>query len=184
MPHSKVPEPWHSFLTELDDALSESVELHCIGGFVITLLYGLPRSTGDVDILLISPATQQAKLLEKAGKGSKLHAKHRIYLDFVTIVDAPYNYDERVTEMFPRVYQHLKLMALDPYDLALTKLSRNIERDREDVKYLARKAPLDLKVLKERYEQELRSHITGDPKRHDLTLQLWIEMIEEERNKS
>lgn len=183
MPHSKVPEPWHSFLTELDDALSENVELHCIGGFVITLLYGLPRPTGDVDTLLIHPAGQQAQLLEKAGKGSELHAKHRIYLDFVTIVDAPYNYDERLTEMFPGVYRHLKLMALDPYDLALTKLSRNIERDRGDVKYLARKVPLDLRVLKERYEQELRSHITGDAKRHDLTLQLWIEMIEEERNK-
>lgn len=25
------------------------MELHCIGGFVLTLFYGLPRTTGDID---------------------------------------------------------------------------------------------------------------------------------------
>ena len=33
-----LPSPWLEFLDELDEALSESVELHCIGGFVISLL--------------------------------------------------------------------------------------------------------------------------------------------------
>jgi len=40
--------------------------------------------------------------------------------------------------VFPAAFQHLRLCALDPYDLALSKLERNIQRDREDVKYLAR----------------------------------------------
>jgi hypothetical protein len=177
----KPPEPWHAFLTGLDNTLSESVELHCIGGFVITQMYGFERSTVDVDALLITPRDQQMRILERAGKGSELHKKYRLYLDFVTIVDPPYNYDERLQEMFPRVYSHLTLFALDPYDLALTKLSRNIERDREDVKYLARKVPFDLAILKQRYEQGLRSHITGDPRRHDLTVELWVEMIMEDR---
>ena len=72
------------------------------------------------------------------------------------------------------------LLALDPYDLALTKLERNIERDRSDVRYLARSVPFDLAVLKERYLTELRPYL-GNPKREDLTLKLWIEAIEEER---
>jgi hypothetical protein len=46
--------------------------------------------------------------------------------------------------MFPGAFQNLRLMALDPYDLALTKLERNIERDRSDVRYLARAIPFDL----------------------------------------
>jgi len=69
---------------------------------------------------------------------------------------------------------------LDPYDLALSKLERNIQRDRDDVRHLASFVPLDLEILKERYGRELRWQL-GNPEREDLTLKLWIEMIEEER---
>jgi hypothetical protein len=71
-------------------------------------------------------------------------------------------------------------MALDPYDLALTKLERNIERDRGDVRYLARTVPFDLNILRERYMIELHPYL-GHPAREDLTLQFWIEDIEEDR---
>jgi hypothetical protein len=71
-------------------------------------------------------------------------------------------------------------MALDPYDLALTKLDRNIERDRSDVRYLARTIPFDLNLLQERYTTEIRPYLTN-PARADLSLQLWIEDIEEDR---
>ena len=82
--------------------------------------------------------------------------------------------------MFPGTFQNLHLMALDPYDLALTKLERNIERDRNDVRYLARIIPFELDLLRERYQIELRPYL-GNPKREDLTLKLWIEAIEEDR---
>jgi hypothetical protein len=36
MPPSPVPEPWKSFLSDIDSALTEGVELECIGGFVVT----------------------------------------------------------------------------------------------------------------------------------------------------
>src|SRR6266436_2552621 len=39
------PLPWSAFFDELDQAISEPIELHCIGGFVVSLLYGLPRPT-------------------------------------------------------------------------------------------------------------------------------------------
>ena len=50
------------------------------------------------------------------------------------------------------------------------------------MKYLARAVPLDLDVLKERYHKELRWQM-GNPEREDLTLRLWIEVIEEERGR-
>jgi hypothetical protein len=53
-------------------------------------------------------------------------------------------------------------------------------RDRDDVLYLARMAPLDLDLLRKRYSVELRPHL-GRPEREDLTLDLWIEMIQESR---
>jgi hypothetical protein len=35
----------------------------------------------------------------------------------------PDSYESRLTEMFPDIFRHLRLLALDPYDLALTKLT-------------------------------------------------------------
>jgi len=85
--------------------------------------------------------------------------------------------------MFPGTFRHLRLMALDPYDLALTKLERNIERDRNDVRHLARTVPFDLDLLRERYQTEQRPYL-GNPEREDLTLKLWIEAIAEDRANS
>jgi hypothetical protein len=40
---AKLPSPWDRFLEELDGLLREQVHVHCIGGFVVSLFYGLPR---------------------------------------------------------------------------------------------------------------------------------------------
>lgn len=180
MPFEEIAEPWRSFLSKVDEGLQEDVVLHCLGGFVVTLLYGLARSTADVDVITIAPGSVGSHLRSLAGKGSELHRKYGVYLDFVAIAPVPEDYEERLTEMFPGTFQHLRIFACDPYDIALSKLERNIQRDRDDVKYLARTIPFDLQKLKERYERELRP-ILGNPDREDLTLRLWLEAIEEER---
>jgi hypothetical protein len=46
-PPSRPPEPSDSFFKELDEAVDTTVRLNCIGGFVVTLLYGLERPTAD-----------------------------------------------------------------------------------------------------------------------------------------
>jgi len=175
-----IPEPWLSFWKEIDEAVKEPVELHCLGGFAITLLYGLERSTADVDVISVTPRRSVGELLEIAGEGSPLHRKHGVYLDVVGIATVPENYEERLTEIFSGEFQNIRLLALDPYDIALAKIERNIQRDRDDVKHLARVTPFDIGILKERYEKELRAYL-GNPEREDLTLRLWIEAIEEER---
>lgn len=173
----EIPKPWNAFLKDLDRALEGPVELHCLGGFVLTMLYGLVRPTADVDVLVVRPPMDINQL---AGIGSPLHKKHRVYLQLVTVLEAyPEDYEERLTEMFPGALSNLRLFALDPHDLALTKLRRNSQRDREDVLHLANAAPLDIETLRVRY-QEMRPCL-GNPEREDLTLKLWIEAIEETR---
>jgi hypothetical protein len=157
--------------------------MHCLGGFVVTMLYGLARLTADVDVVLITPRGESERLLKLAGKGSELHHRHGIYFDLVTVATVPEDYDQRLTEMFPQAFKRIRLFALDPYDLALAKLERNIQRDRDDVKHLAQRVPFDLNALRARYENELRPYL-ANPAREDLTLRLWIEAIEEERQKS
>lgn len=83
-------------------------------------------------------------------------------------------------EVFPGACRHIRLFALDPYGLALAKLERNLQRDRDDFAYLADAVPLDLSILKNRYTDEMRAYL-GRPEREGVTLQLWIEIVEERR---
>ena len=169
-----LPSPWREFLSELDARLAESVALHCIGGFVISLFYGLPRPTGDIDYYTAIPSSPELDRL--AGPGSALEAIHNVRLHRVTVTDMPEDYEERLREMFPREFEKLHLFAVDPYDLILSKLGRNSGKDRDDAAYLFQTFALDSNVLEERYRKELRPNLSL-PDREDLTLRLWLEIF-------
>jgi hypothetical protein len=178
---SFAPKPWHEFLSDAASALTEGVYLHCLGGFVVSQCYGLDRPTADVDFVsMIRRDDQQTRLLNLAGAGSSLHKKYGVYLNAVTVANLPLEYEDRLVEMFPRIYGNLHLCALDPYDLALSKLSRNSERDRSDVKYLVKTVPLDGHILKERYEREFRPYYVGRTSEADGTMRLWLEAFYEQ----
>lgn len=183
MPSDNVlPEPWLSFLRELDRAVDSEVRMDCMGGFVVTMVYGFSRPTADLDVLEIAPGEAGNQIRALGRQGGPLHTKYEIYLEQVGVAHVPENYEARLREIFPDTFEHLRLCALDPYDLALSKLERNIQRDRDDIKYLAASLPFDLETLKERYINELRWQL-GNPEREDLTLRLWIEAIEEQRKR-
>lgn len=96
MPSDRLPEPWRSFLQELDTLLAGPTELHCFGGFVVAQCYGLMRPTADIDILE-SKGTDLLTIAKLAGRTSPLHKRHGVYIDVVTVADVPDNYDERLT---------------------------------------------------------------------------------------
>jgi len=167
--------PWKEFLEELDSLLDEPFELHCIGGFAVVAAYGLPRSTNDLDYFSLLPRNRAPDLDKLAGQGSTLARKYRVHLHRAAVASVPDSYDDRLTELFAGHLKKLHLFALDPYDLALSKLSRSEDRDREDVKYLAKTCSLNPNVLRDRYTRELRPILIGDAKQHDETLEFWIE---------
>jgi len=170
-----LPSPWKQFLTELDAQLTEAVELHCIGGFVVCFFYGLPRVTGDIDYYTAIPANVDLQTI--AGEGSPLAQKYKIWLHRVAVNTMPEDYDTRLTEMFPGQFKNLRLLAPDPYDYILSKLERNGGKDRDDADYLFKTQHLDSRALRDRYEKELRPNLANE-NRHDLTLKLWIEIFE------
>jgi hypothetical protein len=176
MPRERPPQPWHAFFLDIDKILVRPVELRCFGGFAIAMLHGLPRPTVDVDFLSVVPVDETSHLESVAGMGSALHNKHGVYVQHVSVVTVPDSYEERLTPIFPSAYRRLRLLGLDAYDLALSKLERNSARDREDVRFLARAVPLDLAVLEDRYRRELRPYL-ANVERHDLTIRLWIDMF-------
>jgi hypothetical protein len=173
----KLPSPWLEFLTEVDATLSESLLLHCVGGFVVSLFYGLPRPTGDVDYWTAIPANLDLDGL--AGRSSALAKKYGVYLHRVSVNNMPEEYETRLEEMFPGQFKNLRLFAPDPYDLILSKIERNSGKDREDADYLFKKLSLSSETLRDRYQTEMRINL-GRPEREDLTLQLWIEIFQTE----
>ncbi len=180
MPPEHLLDPWKSFFAEIDAALNQEVALHCLGGFVAKIMYDLPRETSDVDVLPIASNNEIDSVISLAVEGSELHKKYGVYLQVVGVATIPEGYESRLTEMFAGTFKHLRLFALDPYDLALSKIERNSQRDRDDVKHLAHVVPFDLELLRSRFENELKPNL-AIPERESLTLQLWIEAIEEER---
>jgi hypothetical protein len=71
--HNKsIPEPWHSFLRELDSAVQEEIRLDCMGEFVVTMVYGFSRPTGDLDVLEITPSQAGKPVLELGKQGGPL----------------------------------------------------------------------------------------------------------------
>ena len=169
-----LPTRWNSFLSDVDNLLRTSVELHCLGGFVLAALYGLPRPTGDVDYIAAIPSNIVADLDRIAGQGSALNKKHGLYFQHVSIADVPEGYADRLAELFPCQFTRLRLLALEVHDLVLAKLVRNSPVDLEDAKFIAKSGKLDETVLRQRYEQELRPYLANES-RHDLTLNLWLE---------
>ena len=177
-PNIPVPD-WQLFLSELDSALTEPTRLHCIGGFVVTQVYGFDRPTADLDVVEIAPLRERETLLEVAGKGSDLTRRTFLYLDYVGVSSLPEEYESRLTEVFEGRYKNLRLLAIEAHDLALSKLGRDSPKDRIDVQHLAVSVPLNEDTLRERYQTELRWMLTGDPKWTDSILELWIGMIRE-----
>jgi hypothetical protein len=130
MSRTEPPEPWRSFLADVDSGLSDAVRLFWCGGFVVTQVYGIARSTIDVDFLGLAPYDASRNLIELGGKGSALHRKHKVYLDAVTVATPPEDYEERLTPMFPGAWVHLSLSALEVHDIVLSKLAEPRSRSR------------------------------------------------------
>jgi hypothetical protein len=170
----ELPNPWRAFLVDVDRHVPRPIEIHCLGGFVAACYCDLPRPTNDLDYIEAFPHDAMATLQEIAGIESPLAKKYRLHFQHVSVASLPESYAERLTGLFPE-FRRLRLFTLEPHDLALSKLTRNSPIDRHDVAQLAKAVPLDAKVLRARYQRELRPIIIGDPGQHDRTLEMWIE---------
>jgi Nucleotidyltransferase of unknown function (DUF6036) len=173
---ARIPAPWLAFLRDVDHALSRPVEVHCLGGFVLAVLWGLPRPTADVDFIEIEPHERGQDLLRIAGEGSDLARQHKLRFDRVTVAEYPEGYASRLIEITPRGLKRLRLRAFEVHDLALAKLGRNSGRDRADVEFLIGKKAIDRHLLEARFDAELRPYVLNED-RHRAALQLWVQEL-------
>jgi hypothetical protein len=169
-----IPASWKGFLEKLETLLEEPVRLDCIGGFAVVMGYGLPRATNDLDYRTLNPYDRINDLQRIAGPASALAKEYGVHVQYSAVDSMPESYEDRLRELFPGHFKNLLLFVPDAYDLVLSKLGRNIARDRQDVEYLAKSQHLDPAVVRERY-QELIPNLIGSQNRHDQTLAFWLE---------
>ncbi|MGC9990122.1 MAG: DUF6036 family nucleotidyltransferase [Terriglobales bacterium] len=167
MPDLVLSPPWPEFLTDVDQSLSEAVELHCLGGFVLAAMYDIPRTTNDLDYISADPGNAYEERSRIAGPESDLAKKHKVFLHLVGVADYPENYESRLTTLSLGL-KKLTLRFLEPYDLLLSKLTRNNPRDMQDVQALAKKLGLRFDLLVERFQTEMSW--VPNRARHRLTL--------------
>jgi hypothetical protein len=110
MAGEEPPEPWHSFLRELDQKLTVETRLHCLGGFVVTVCYGLARPTSDVDFL---SSVHSNHVLTLGQEGTALHKKYGVYLQAVTEPTLPENYGIASSKCF-RLHTQLATLCFRP----------------------------------------------------------------------
>ncbi|MEZ5402108.1 MAG: DUF6036 family nucleotidyltransferase [Bryobacteraceae bacterium] len=149
--------------------------LHCMGGFAVVQAYGLERATADIDVISVLPDGAAGHLQEVAGQESPPADRHGVYLDVVTVASVPEGYESRLRPLYSLRWQHLRLAVLEAHDLALTKLERHFERDRQDEEYLARSGFLDPVILRARYVEEMRPYLSARVSWHDQTLAMWMD---------
>ena len=172
---NRPAEPWLSFLTQLDAQLTEPADFHCMGGFVVSQCYGFTRETRDIDVLTVIPVQVVDRVIKLAGKHSALHTRYGVYVHRFAIVNYPADYEQRLTRVFP-VWPNVRLWALEPHDLALTKLERSDDVDVRDVIYLAQAGLINRETLINRFETEWDPYVVGrTPTWHQTTLSVWIE---------
>lgn len=169
-----LPSKWRAFLVDLDAMLDAPVKVHCIGGFVLVAHYGAPRATRDIDYVFETGDVRK-DLQSMAGDGTPFATKHGVHVQRVTVACLPEDYATRLEEIFPEELENLRLMALDPYDLILTKMDRNNDTDRADAKFLARKLDLRGEILRERYVKEFKPNFVGNENTLELTFRFWME---------
>ena len=79
-----------------------------------------------------------------------------------------------MVRVFP-IWPKVRLWALEPHDLALTKLDRSNDRDIRDILFLAQSGFIDRDTLISRFESELEPYISGrTPTWHRTTLKMWV----------
>lgn len=168
---------WRGFLTEFDSVLPCEVKFICSGGFVIEYYGSTSRPTKDLDFYQSTPRSYGG-WESLGGKRSELGRKHHVHIDSACF-NVPIGYENRLREMFPNRFKNLRLYALDPYDLILSKLHRDKDKDRQDAIFLFKQFNLDIETLKDRYS--LLSDISSAT---DATFDFWLTLFNQNNSPS
>jgi hypothetical protein len=135
-----------SFLKDIDERakpVSGVIRLHVIGSAALLLQTDHERGTKDSDVWETTDMTTEIKasLSAIAGKGSPIHHKHRMWLDFVPngLPFLPQKPRFHSIHRLNRSLTRLHIEALDIVDTVVSKLARFNASDVEDISAMVKR---------------------------------------------
>ena len=137
------------FLKEVDKALDKAITLTAVGGTAMTLL-GTKSSTIDIDFDL---SREDAVVFRKALKS--LPHGYRIDIFIGGMIFSQYLPQDYIAHCrhIKSSFEKIKLLALSPLDIIVTKIGRLNERDIEDIKACIQKFRIGKKEVEKRAMQ-------------------------------
>lgn len=165
-------------LEKLNEFSLRPISIFAVGGTALTLL-GLKDSTRDIDFNTESDKIrgQIEDLFERIGfkpiGGNKWETEMGFHIDlfsngYIFCVQMPEDYAKISREI--KNFGKLRLLAISPYDLIITKLARGDGRDFSDIKMLFRKESINLKKLAGRYIETMENSFVPMAKSNMLLL--------------
>ena len=155
------------------------IKLYVAGGAALHLRTG-SRVTADIDAVF-----SQRVLL-----GDDLEVSYRDADGRARLLYFDRNYNDTLGLMHENAYQDsehvdlrgmdgkvIEVRALTPLDLAVSKLVRFSDQDREDIEVLAREGLIDAKALRARAEEALSGYI-GNVKSVQISIDLACKLVE------
>lgn len=143
---------------EVDASLVEKgfppLSLILCGAAALIVKHDLKRKTADIDTLV---RTGNSSVY---GIGTIL-AKYGLHIISEALLCLHPDYSERVEE-FER-YRKLVVYTLGPYDLAISKIARGFEKDREDLFQSTLLQSIDFDKLKKLYFEALKYWVGREP---------------------
>ncbi len=133
--------PIYDFLGDLDrgwrSTSTEKLSLKIIGSTALMLQADYERGTKDSDVLETPQIDRdtQGRVLGIAGKGSPLHRKHKIYVEFVAsgLPFLPQVSRWLDVPELNRDLEKFRIEVLDVVDVVVSKLKRYHSDDRRDI---------------------------------------------------
>lgn len=150
--------PIELFLRDIDANWPPSgskIPLKVLGSTALMLQTPYIRGTKDSDVLGVDPVHGAVAdgLLELAGKGTKLHLKHQVYIDIVGsgIPFLPHPTIWHPAHELNKSLQSFEVNLLDITDVVVSKLKRFNGPDRDDIRAMVDLELIDHVVLIERF---------------------------------
>lgn len=153
--------------------VSQKVYLILIGAASLIVQYRLRRATSDVDIL-------DSGIPRKIGGLGALLSRLGYHVVSDTIVNLHPDYIERLDPITQKGNIHV--LCLGPYDLAISKISRGLARDIDDILSSDLINAIEISRL-ERYYFEAVSYWIGNPEVFNSNWDLFIREYEQVKNR-
>lgn len=159
------------FLQEIDSKLEKTIQITAVGGTAMTLLK-LKTSTIDIDFEF--PTTEEKLAFNQAeqalGHGFKID---QFVNGQIFSQQLPDDFRKK-TIPIPVKLKHIKLFALHPLDIVVTKIGRLNERDEEDIADCIKKYHITKKQVQQRAKKVT---YTGKEENYQYNLEIALKKL-------